>query len=340
MPVNLCDGFENFKSYDTGDEHLDSLLKTLIHHEQKTGVKTDVEVITWRGMMTKLMAAPYNDRDGFEMNATYYQGTIYIEENYEYRKNSQARQMQQPTQRGRPSQQMMTYWGYKFETLSVLPRPWDECSREMIEGREKDLVTNAAQYCSVATLGLGNTSLLVGGEVDALWEPKPVDPEGKIPWVELKTSLDPRLQRNNAAFEKKLLKFWLQSFLLAVPKIIVGFRDHDGMLKRIQEIQTHSIPGRIKKPNGRSEWDGDVAVNFGASFLRFLKRTVVGDGVWRIRKRENGREIEVFRIEEAGHGRILTDEFMDHRTKLAMRPPAVDAGTSAQSTQPTPAESA
>lgn len=281
--------------------------------------------------MTKLMAAPYNDRDGFEMNATLYHGTIYIEENYEYRKNSQQRQMQQPNQSGRPSQQMMTYWGYKFETLSVLPDTWEKCSREMIEGREKKTVTNAAQYCSVASLGIGGTSLVIGGEVDALWEPKPDDPsDTKIQWVELKTSLDPRLQRSDQAFEKKLLKFWLQSFLLAVPKIIVGFRDHDGMLRTIQEIQTHSIPGRVKKSNGRSEWDGDVAVNFGANILRFIKKTVVGDGVWRIRKRENGREIEIFKIEEAGHGRILTDEFINHRIKLSMRPSAISTGSSAK----------
>lgn len=329
VPVNLCEGFEKFKSYDPGNEHLDSLLQTVIAHEEKTGVKTDTEVITWRGMMTKIMAAPYNDRDGFEMNATFYQGTVYIEENYEYRKNSQQRQMQQPTQPGRPSQQMMTYWGYKFEALSVLPDTWEKCSREMIEGREKKTVTNAAQYCSVASLGIGGTSLVIGGEVDALWEPKPDNPsDPKIQWVELKTSLDPRLQRSDQAFEKKLLKFWLQSFLLAVPKIIVGFRDHDGMLRTIQEIQTHSIPGRVKKPNGRSEWDGDVAVNFGANFLRFIKKTVVGDGVWRIRKRENGREIEIFKIEEAGHGKILTDEFINHRIKLSMRSPAKDTESS------------
>jgi RAT1-interacting protein len=39
---------------DTGDDHLDSLLKTIAAHEQETGKKIDANVVTWRGMMTKV----------------------------------------------------------------------------------------------------------------------------------------------------------------------------------------------------------------------------------------------------------------------------------------------
>jgi RAT1-interacting protein len=39
---------------DTTDDHLDSLLKTLVAQEQDTGEKTDADIITWRGMMTKV----------------------------------------------------------------------------------------------------------------------------------------------------------------------------------------------------------------------------------------------------------------------------------------------
>lgn len=46
---------------------MDSLLRTLIAHEQETGTKTEAQVITWRGMMTKLMAAPFTERDGYEL---------------------------------------------------------------------------------------------------------------------------------------------------------------------------------------------------------------------------------------------------------------------------------
>lgn len=49
-----------------------------------------------------------------------------------------------------------------------------------------------------------------------------------------------------------------------------------------------------------------------------LKETIQGDGVWRISRRERSSVIEVFRIEESGHGDILTDDFINWRIKLSM----------------------
>jgi RAT1-interacting protein len=62
---------------------------------------------------------------------------------------------------------LLTCAGYKFETLCLLPATWDETSREYIENRENEIVNNHAQYCSVVRTGIGNTSLVIGGEVDA-----------------------------------------------------------------------------------------------------------------------------------------------------------------------------
>lgn len=56
--------------------------------------------------------------------------------------------------------------GYKFETLSLLAKPWGEASREEIEGREDDVVDNYAQYCSLCKTGIGGASMIIGGEVD------------------------------------------------------------------------------------------------------------------------------------------------------------------------------
>lgn len=101
-----------------------------------------------------------------------------------------------------------------------------------------------------------------------------------------------------------------------MPKIIVGFRDHAGRLKRLEELETSRIPGIVKKRGG---WDGNVAVNFGAAVLGFLKEQVRSEGVWRIRRREKGGEVECFKIEEVGHGNILSEEFINWRIKLAMK---------------------
>jgi hypothetical protein len=43
------------------------------------------------------------------------------------------------------------------------------------------------------------------------------------------------------------LKFWAQSFLVGVPKIICGFRDDDGNLKEIKHYETLKIPGTVRE---------------------------------------------------------------------------------------------
>jgi len=57
--------------------------------------------------------------------------------------------------------------GYKFETLCLLPSTWAETDREYIENRENEIVNNHAQYCSVVQTGIGSSTLILGGEVDA-----------------------------------------------------------------------------------------------------------------------------------------------------------------------------
>ncbi len=52
--VDLSKGFDTFEQLDdTVDDHLDSLLKTIIDLEQRNGTKVVADIITWRGMMTK-----------------------------------------------------------------------------------------------------------------------------------------------------------------------------------------------------------------------------------------------------------------------------------------------
>lgn len=99
-----------------------------------------------------------------------------------------------------------------------------------------------------------------------VWDCKPERKEDPIHWVELKTSAEIRNERDMLKYERKLLKFWAQSFLLGVPTIIVGFRDQDGIVRRLEELDTASIPGKVKKL-GRGSWDGNICINFAAQFL-------------------------------------------------------------------------
>ncbi|KAL2374072.1 decapping endonuclease targeting mRNA [Blastomyces gilchristii] len=294
LPADLNKGFDTFEQLDdTGDEHLDALLDTIIDMEKKTGTQCEADIITWRGMMTK--------------------GSIFIEENNAYKLAQKQSQRNQKMPPGVPSQDMMAFWGYKFETLSLLDQPWDATPREKIEGREDQVVNNKAQYCSVVRTGIGGCKIVLGGEVDAVWDSKPERKEDPINWVELKTSAEIRNDRDMFKYERKLLKFWAQSFLLGVPKIIVGFRDEHGILRRLEEMATRDIPGLVSR-KGKGTWDGNVCINFTAKLLEWLKLVIKDEGLWRIRRQEKSPVIEVFKLEDSGHGGILSQAFVDWRS--------------------------
>ncbi|PGH13175.1 hypothetical protein AJ80_06421 [Polytolypa hystricis UAMH7299] len=314
VPVDLSRGFDTFEQLDdAGDEHLDALLDTIIALEKSTGKKCEADIVTWRGMMTKIMTAPFDNWNGFEMNATYFQGSIFIEEEKEYKLAQKRLQHGQRSAPGAPSQDMMAFWGYKFETLSLLEVPWDAASRDDIESREEKVVNNKAQYCSVVKTGIGGNRLVIGGEVDAVWDCKPDKNDDPINWVELKTSAEIHSARDALKYERKLLKFWAQSFLLGVPKIVVGFRDQHGIVHRLEELQTADIPKIVTR--GSRCWDGNICINFTSEFLGFLKSVINHEGVWRIRKREKSSDIEVFKIEESGYGSILSTSFVEWRSQ-------------------------
>ena len=46
-----------------------------------------------------------------------------------------------------------------------------------------------------------------------------------------------------------------------------------------------------------------------------LRNTITGEGVWRIRHKKKGPVIEIFKVEESGHGSILSQSFKDWRQK-------------------------
>lgn len=62
LGASLSRGFETFVKHDDSvDEHLDGLLEALVELERKTGERTKADIVTWRGMMTKVCSALQDD---------------------------------------------------------------------------------------------------------------------------------------------------------------------------------------------------------------------------------------------------------------------------------------
>ncbi len=268
------------------------------------------------------MTAPYDNFAEFSMFATRHDGTIYIEEDFPTRAASRAAESSRPTRRDHPDQQsqaMMAYWGYKFETLSLLSQPPSGLSPAWIRAHKNATTSNYEQFCSIVQTSFGPHSLLLGGEVDGLDGFKPTDPDAPIPWIELKTAEElppPNFQthRDHLKFERKLLKFWAQSFLLGVPEIVVGFRTKAGILSGLKTFKTHDLPGIVRRGTGC--WDGNVCINFATDFLGWLKDTIREEGVYSIVLKKRGGVVEVMRVKD-GTGGIVSEEFLAWRKNKA-----------------------
>ena len=225
------------------------------------------------------MVAPFSKLDDWEMNATLFQGTIFIEENHGKKISSREQQYSSVGRPGAMSQDLMSFWGYKFESVSLMPGPWPETSRESIESREDEVVSNYAQYCSIVRTGFGKVKMILGGEVDAVLAFKPEDKSQPIDWVELKTTAVVTNEKEQIKYERKLLKFWAQSFLLGVPKIIVGYRTQQGMLEHLEELDVQTIPDKVKS-KGKGLWDGQTSINFASSFLECRRASLCCTCIW------------------------------------------------------------
>jgi len=162
------------------------------------------------------------------------------------------------------------------------------------------------QWCHVVETKLGSSRLILGGEVDCV--------KGRFmgntsSLVELKTSQELRHKGDEARFDKKLLKFWAQSFLLGVPDIFVGFRSSQGIVQSTQPFRTLDIP-RIVRGKGQNSWDAGACLDFAERFLAFLRATMSDSPpdpsvVWRltfspkqgihVRRIEDPRELEEVR---------------------------------------------
>ncbi|KAL4062868.1 RAI1 like PD-XK nuclease-domain-containing protein [Scleroderma yunnanense] len=244
---------------------LDALLSAWSKFKKSAVSVPDIHVISWRGVMTKILVAPYEETDSWELNVMLVHGTFYLEEHLSDAKLKEKDAMT-------PRHRLQSYYGYAFESYctSTEPRP---------SGWGGDVNTNV-QWCSVVKTKLGDRRIVMGGEVDCVRG----DYSGRTDdYVELKTSLSIRNASDEAKFEKKLLKFYFQSFLLGVPEIVVGFRKPSGHLTAVQSFRTVEIPRLVRgKPD---TWDPSICLEWGDAFLAFLQTTVqpgTGREVWRV----------------------------------------------------------
>lgn len=284
-PPHGADLNHGYKSWTRRPEErgrIDGLLSAWSRFKKNlSGQNPEIGVISWRGVITKILTAPYEERDAWELNVMCVDGTMYFEEHLSDARLKEKSDLE-------PRQLLQSYYGYSFESYctSSTPNERNQHASGSSSGTSGavgwggDVDTNV-QWCSVVKTKLGDTRIIIGGEVDCVRGGYTGNTDN---FVELKTSLSIRGAQDEARFEKKLLKFYFQSFLLGVPEIFVGFRKPSGYLTTTQVFQTVQIPRLVRGKPGA--WDPNVCLAWGDQFITFLTNTVRGGSrgnVWRIK---------------------------------------------------------
>ncbi|XP_059098919.1 decapping and exoribonuclease protein-like [Tigriopus californicus] len=219
----------------------------------------NTDFVCFRGLMTCIMCTPYEYREGWTISAVKFKDTIYL-----LKIESEA----QATQRRNWDDKMkrILTWGYKFEQYMMTDQPGQE------PDANEPMNTNE-EFCGMFRTRLGSHSLVYGAEMDGLVmdTSAPQDKDAidltQAEFAELKCSRQmdhPKQERNFVKY--KLIKWWAQSFLVGVPKVICGFRDDRGTVNSLRSYPVTEMPKL-----GKRDWLPNVCMNFLNNFLSFVK---------------------------------------------------------------------
>ncbi|OBA22355.1 RAI1-domain-containing protein [Metschnikowia bicuspidata var. bicuspidata NRRL YB-4993] len=262
--ISLQAGLGSFKKIPDAQNTADFplLLRCLQQHEQTSGKKVRADIISFRGVMTRLLTLPYDLNSEIHLHVLAYDGQIFLKNDDELDLKKRAAEQQRLGADAAKEKHLRTceYGGYKFEAVATLPRPWAHTPRAAIEKRHKKVVSNYEQYISVVRTGVGRVKTLLAGEVDCVWDYLPDNAADVLAhYAELKTSRVVETPQQAAQFEKKLFRTWAQCFLLGVPRMVYGFRDDNYVLRDVEVYRTEEVPLMIK--------DSAVAGRSGAPLL-------------------------------------------------------------------------
>uniref|UniRef100_A0A0B6Y050 Decapping nuclease n=1 Tax=Arion vulgaris TaxID=1028688 RepID=A0A0B6Y050_9EUPU len=219
----------------------------------------NTDFVCWRGLLTRLLCIPYENQDDILVAVIRFRGTYFMCE-YETESN-----MQQ-TLKTTPKLKEMCAWGFKFEQYVTADRD------RRVPDTKSPVNTNVA-FCTVSRTRLASNSIVFGAEVDC----EDLNCKKGNAYIELKTSRLIEAQRQHENFCKyKLIKWWAQSFLIGIPRVICGFRDDDGVVRRLQDYPVHEIPN-IAKSALLKPWKPSVCFNFLDVFFEFVKSNITTD---------------------------------------------------------------
>ncbi|XP_033341171.2 decapping and exoribonuclease protein isoform X1 [Megalopta genalis] len=245
-------------------EHFDDLRNQ--NSNNATTKWLEADFVCYRGLLRTLLATPY-DTEGWLICASKFKGTIYL-----CAYDTEAKKQRVLTETAYSKR--CTLWGHKFEQYMVAASPTAEPDLSV------PLNLNEL-FGGVFKSQLGNRVLLYAGEMDAIYSKEPIlgtnTIKGKnIEFIELKTINKKFITRNGqmtndqiAQRGEKLLRWFLQSHLVGIQRIICGCRDFKGVVNRIVELKIDKI-----REDSQKNWDFEICKKFAIGFIDRIREIV------------------------------------------------------------------
>lgn len=263
--VDLNEGFhpEILRNRDTREPERLKFLLTWIQANKAAAALDKHHIVSYRGTITRLMCCPYENKAPLRVACCRRGKVVYLCE-YDTPETTERKA------RATDEHLKFMYGGYRFEAYASKPAAQAEApaSRRYDgldpsgdagpdaagPGGHKGTAEDAAEaggdaaterspavclneeFCSVVTTKLGGFRLLLAGEVDCKC-PR------KGSYMELKTTGMITHEGQQRSFKRfKILKWWCQSYLLNVPRIVCGFRDTQHQLRAVKKFHTLELP--------------------------------------------------------------------------------------------------
>jgi hypothetical protein len=207
LPFDLNRGIGLYKEQEMGHFALITPLIPYVNINLKQNGQRD-QIVTWRSVLTALACTLTHPEESYKLLLEQvHEGPLYI---VQYKERDAVKEQMFAKQ---------CYWGRSFEAwmtgLSLTP---------------SDIEFDAVMRRTVSN-GNSNIQVLYAAEIDGQ------DAQGK--WVELKTT--------NARFiptSQKFQKWWAQSHLASIETMIVGHRDSNGHVRRIEHLSVEKLIGK------------------------------------------------------------------------------------------------
>ncbi len=259
--LDLNVGYKQWKPREEGIGLHRIFLWLLDHKNKPNGSFVTGELrphfVCWRGILTKIATTPYESRQAWKMAVVRHKNMYFLAE---FSPEEPEPTECEPTDADQMERQdLKCFWGFKFEQYMGASSPNGlPCLDSAID--------NNNTFNSVVRARLCSHRLLFVGEIDCM------HPETNK-YLELKTSrFFTSLRQENNFHWFKTAKWWAQSYLLDIERILVGFRDDFGFVRQLVWMETHKLAA-----DPRRGWQPAVCMNFLNAVHSHIKDTIQED---------------------------------------------------------------